>query len=175
MLLVAAGGAVVNVASAAVLARAAGRSLNMRGALLHMVLDAAGSGAAVVAGVAIVVSGANVLDPVASLLRAALVVWSAWRLLTEATRVLMEATPHGIDSREVERFIAADDAVEGVHHLHIWNLASDMPALSAHVVLAGDVSLHEAQLEGDRLRTKVLERFGIEHTTFELECHNCEL
>lgn len=174
MLVVAAGGLGVNVLSATVLSRAAGRSLNMRAALVHMLLDAAGSVVAIVAGVAIVVANTSRLDPAASLAIALLVVWSAWKLLMDATHVLMEGTPRGLDSREVERFISEDAAVEGVHHLHIWNLASDMPALSAHVVLAGDVSLHEAQLEGDRLRTKVLERFGIEHTTFELECHACE-
>jgi cobalt-zinc-cadmium efflux system protein len=174
LLIVACGGLAVNGLSAAMLARAGSHSLNIRGALLHMVLDAAGSMAAIVAGVAIVVAGANWVDPAASIFIAVLVVWSAWRLLTDATQILMEATPRGVDVSEVERFIAADDAVEGVHHLHIWNLASDVPALSAHVVIAGDVSLHQAQMEGDRLRMKVLERFGIGHTTFELECHACD-
>ena len=170
---VAAGGLVVNVGSAYVIARVAGRSINMRGALLHMTLDAAGSMGAIAAGVAVIVAGAAWVDPAASIAIAALVVWSAWKLLTEATHLLMEGTPPGLDAREVERFIASDDAVSDVHHLHVWNIASDMPALSAHVVIAGDPTLHEAQLEGDRIRTKVLERFGIEHTTFELECHAC--
>lgn len=174
LLAVAAGGLVVNVGSAAVLARSAGRSINMRGALLHMVLDAAGSIGAITAGVAIVVAGVTWVDAAASMAIALLVLWSAWKLLRETTHVLMEGTPRGLDAGEVERFIADDPAVQDVHHLHIWNLASDMPALSAHVVITGDMTLHEAQLEGDRLRTKVLERFGIEHTTFELECHACE-
>jgi cobalt-zinc-cadmium efflux system protein len=173
LLVVAAGGLVVNVGSAIVLARAAGRSINMRGALLHMTLDAAGSVGAIAAGAAVVVAGVTWVDPAASIAIAALVVWSAWRLLREATHVLMEGTPRGLDAHEVERFIAADDAVEDVHHVHVWNIASDMPALSAHVVITGDITLHEAQIEGDRIRTKVLERFGIEHTTFELECHAC--
>jgi cobalt-zinc-cadmium efflux system protein len=174
VLLVAALGFVVNAASAVVLDRAAGRSLNMRGAYLHMVLDAAGSVAAIIAGVAIVVWGARWADAAASLAIVLLVIGGAWRLLREATHVLMEGTPRGLDSREIERYIASDEAVEGVHHLHVWNLASDVPALSAHVVIAGERTLHEAQLEGDRLRAGVLERFGIAHTTFELECHSCD-
>lgn len=173
LLVIAAGGLAVNVASAFVLARVAGRSLNMRGALLHMTLDAAGSIAAIAAGIAVIVARVTWVDPAASIAIAALVVWSAWRLLKEATHVLMEGAPRGIDAQEVERFIADDEAVEDVHHVHVWNIASDKAALSAHVVIGGEVTLHEAQVEGDRIRTKVLERFGIEHTTFELECHAC--
>jgi len=171
---VAAIGLIVNIASAVAIARRAGESLNMRGAFLHMSLDAAGSAAAVIAGIGIVVADATWLDPIASIAIAGLVVWSAFSLLRQATRVLMEATPKGLDPDEIERFIADDPAVEGIHHVHVWNLASDVPALSAHVVIGGDVTLHQAQLEGDRIRTKVLDRFGIEHTTFELECHACE-
>jgi cobalt-zinc-cadmium efflux system protein len=174
LILVAAAGLIVNVASAIVIARRAGESLNMRGAFLHMALDAAGSAGALVAGVGVVVADATWLDPFASILIAALVVWSSLTLLRRTTRVLMEGAPRGIDPDEVERFLSDDPAVEGIHHVHVWNLASEVPALSAHVVINGEISLHEAQLEGNRLRAKVLERFGIEHTTFELECHACE-
>jgi cobalt-zinc-cadmium efflux system protein len=103
-----------------------------------------------------------------------LVIGGAWRLLSEATHVLMEAAPKDLDVGEIERFIASDTAVEDVHHVHVWNLASHVPALSAHVVIAGEISLHQAQAEGDRLRAAVLDRYGIEHTTFELECHACD-
>ena len=175
LLIVAVLGLVVNAVSAVVLERQAGHSLNMRGAVLHMTLDAAGSAAAVVAGIGVVVWDARLLDPIASIAITALVLSSAWRLLRDATHVLMEGTPRGLDAAEIERFISDDPAVEGIHHVHVWNLASDMPALSAHVVIAGErTSLHEAQVEGDRIRARVLERFGIEHTTFELECHACE-
>ena len=174
LLAVAAVGFLVNVGSAIVLERVAGRSLNMRAAVIHMTMDAAGSLAAVGAGVAILVADARWVDPLASLAITALVVWSAWKLLRDATHVLMEGTPRGLDAREIERFIAADPVVEDIHHVHVWNIASDVPALSAHVVITGERTLHEAQVEGDRIRALVGERFGIEHTTFELECHACE-
>jgi cobalt-zinc-cadmium efflux system protein len=58
-----------------------------------------------------------------------------------------------------------------VHHLHLWSLASDVPALSAHVVLVGQVSLHEAQVRGDGVKAMLAEQFGIDHATLELECH----
>lgn len=64
--------------------------------------------------------------------------------------------------------------MEAVHHLHLWDLASDVPALSAHVVVRGEVSLHDAQETGDRLKALLDGRFGIEHATLELECHACE-
>ena len=174
LLLVAALGFVVNLVSAVVLERSAGASINMRGAVLHMTLDAAGSVAAIVAGIGVLAWNATWVDPVASLLIVVLVVAGAWRLLREATHVLMEGTPRHLDAREIESFIAADPVVEDVHHVHVWNLASHVPALSAHVVIAGERSLHDAHLVGDRLRAAIEERFGIEHTTFELECHGCE-
>ena len=174
LLVVATLGLVVNVASAILLARAQGQSLNMRGAFVHMTMDAAGSIAAIVAGIAVVVWNADWVDPVASILIAVLVLWSAWGLLRDTAQVLLEGTPRGMNPASVEAALAADAEVEAVHHLHLWNLASDVPALSAHVVLRGEVSLHDAQASGDRLKELLVARFGINHATLELECHPCD-
>jgi cobalt-zinc-cadmium efflux system protein len=174
LLAVASLGLVTNIGSAWLLARVRGRSLNITGAWLHMMADAAGSVGAMAAGVAVLVWGASWVDPVVSIAIAVLVVWSGWGLLRATVHVLLEGTPRGMDAGEVERAMAEDPEVETVHHLHLWNLASDVPALSAHVVLSGDVSLHDAQLRGDRLRAMLTERFGIEHATLELECHECD-
>jgi cobalt-zinc-cadmium efflux system protein len=114
------------------------------------------------------------VDATASIAISLLVVWSAWKLFGEAVQVLLEAAPRGIDAREAERLIADDPAVTGVHHVHVWSLASDVPALSAHVVLGEEISLHDAQLHGDRLKTTLAEHMGIRHATLELECHDCE-
>jgi len=170
---IAGAGLVVNVASAVVLARTAGRSLNVRAALTHMTVDAAGSVAAIAAGVAVLVGHATWFDAVASMGISVLGVWSAWRLLAEAVQVLLEGAPRGIDPAEAERLLAADPAVSDVHHVHVWSLASDVPALSAHVVLGEDVTLHDAQLHGDRLKATLAARMGIHHATLELECHDC--
>ncbi len=166
-------GLLVNLGSVFLLRRAQGSSLNMRAALLHMALDAAGSVAALLAGVGIIVSGADWLDPVASLVIVGLIVWSGARVLVEATHVLLEGAPRGLDVRTVERALVADVAVDSIHHLHLWNLASDVPALSAHIVVGSEKTLHEAQLHSDRLKSMLHERFGIEHATLELECHSC--
>jgi cobalt-zinc-cadmium efflux system protein len=173
VLLIATAGLVVNLGSAAALWRWRGSSLNMRAAFLHMSLDAAGSVGAIGAAVAILLFGADRADPIASLAIAALVLWSAAGLIKQTTRVLLEGAPESIDTAEVEKAIAADPAVEEVHHLHVWNLASDTPALSAHVVVANEERLHEAQLHADRVKAMLRERFGIEHATLELECHRC--
>ncbi|HEX4821848.1 MAG TPA: cation diffusion facilitator family transporter [Acidimicrobiales bacterium] len=175
LLLVAMLGLLVNIGSAVLLARSAGQSLNMRGAFIHMSVDAAGSVAAVIAGVAVIAWDANWVDPAASIVIAVLVLWSAWGLLRDTAQVLLEGTPRGMDPADVEAALATDGAVEAVHHLHLWNLASDVPAMSAHIVLRGDdVTLHEAQASGDRLKALLDDRFGIAHATLELECHPCE-
>lgn len=174
LLVAASAGLVVNVVSALALARVAGKSLNLRGALVHMAADAAGSVAAIAAGVAVVVADATWVDPAASLVIAVLVLWAAWGLLREAAHVILEGTPEGVDLGEVRDAISAAPGITGVHHLHVWSLASDLPALSAHVVIEGEVDLHEAQARGDELRSMLEDRFGVGHATLELECHDCE-
>lgn len=174
LVVVAVAGLTVNLGSAVLLHKNRGNSLNMRGALLHMTLDAVGSVAALSAGIGIVVSGADWLDPLASTAIAFLIVWSAWHLLRETTHVLLEGTPRGLEPARIEAALTEDPAVESIHHLHLWNLASDVPALSAHVVVGSETTLHDAQLRSDRLKSMLRGRFGIEHATLELECHVCE-
>jgi cobalt-zinc-cadmium efflux system protein len=174
LLLVASLGLLVNLGSALVLHRARGRGLNMRGALVHMTVDAAGSLAAIGAGIAVVAFDATWFDAAASIAISVLVVWAAWRLLAESVQVLLEGAPREVDVTEAERLIASDPAVSSVHHVHVWSLASDVPALSAHVVLGEEISLHDAQLHGDRLKAQLAQRMGIHHATLELECHDCE-
>lgn len=173
LMVVALAGLAINVGSAWVLWRRRGSSLNMKAAFTHMALDAIGSVGALAAGAVVVLWGVDRADPLFSIGIAALVLWSAIHLMRETTHVLLEGAPKGIDTKEVEQAIAADPAVEEVHHLHLWNIASDTPALSAHVVVADEKRLHEAQLHADRVKAMLKERFGIEHSTLELECHRC--
>jgi cobalt-zinc-cadmium efflux system protein len=174
LLAVATFGLAVNLSSAWLLRRERGHSLNMQGAYVHMLSDAIGSLAAIAAGVSVFVWDANWVDPAASLVIAGIIVWATWGLLRDSINVLLEATPRGMDHAAVEGALTEQPGVESVHHLHLWNLASDVRALSAHVVLEGPLDLHEAQNRGDGLKEMLSERFGVEHTTLELECHNCE-
>ncbi len=174
VLVVAVMGLAINVGSAVLLARASGRSLNMRGAYAHMLADAAGSVGVIVAAVAVITADANWVDPVASVFIGMLVVVTAWGLLRDTTHVLLEGAPDSINAAEVERWLAVAPGVSSVHHLHLWALTSETAALSAHVVLEGRPSLHQAQARGDVLKDRLADEFAIVHATLELECHQCE-
>ena len=171
VLLIASLGLVVNLGSAWLLHRVGTKSLNVRGAFLHLAADALGSLGAMVAGAVILFWDNRRADPIVSILISGLVVWAGLRLLHETLNILMEGAPSDMDASDVERALVAQPNVRDVHHLHVWDLASDTPALSAHVVLTGEPSMHDAQLEGERIKAMLLSRFGIEHATLELECH----
>jgi cobalt-zinc-cadmium efflux system protein len=173
LLVVATLGLLVNLGSAVLLARYRGHNLNMRGAFLHMAADAAGSVAAMVAGVAVVAWDADWVDPAASIFIAVLVLWAAWGLLAATVQVLLEGTPEGLEPEAISRAITAQPGIDGLHHLHVWSLASDTPALSAHLVVDGEISMHEAQQRGEAVRLLLERDFGIAHATLELECHPC--
>ncbi len=171
--IVAAIGLIINVASAIVLARSARGNLNMRGAYVHMATDALGSGAALVAGIGIVVWSAQWLDPIASIGVGAVTLVAGWRVLRDATHVLLDAAPQHLDTETVNAAILNIAQVTAVHHVHIWTIASDQSALSAHVVLAEELSLHDAQFVGAEIKAQLAHQFDITHTTLELECHDC--
>lgn len=173
MLVIAGVGLAVNLGSVVILARSRGDSLNMRAAYLHMSADAAGSVGVIIAGVAALGSHFWV-DPAVSLLLGLLILYSGGRLLLQATHVLMEGTPRHLDPDEIAAAIAETLGVAGVHHLHVWHLASDTVALSAHIVAAGEVSLQEAQVISNRIRIMVQGRFDIAHTTVEMENEPCD-
>lgn len=174
VLVVAVIGIAINGFSALVLLRSKGRSLNMRAAVMHMVTDAIGLAGTVAAAAAILLWDATWADPAVSLAIALLVVYSGFRLLADTVHVLLEGTPEGMERAHVEATLLAQPGVDAVHHLHLWSLASDVPALSAHVVMDGEVSLHEAQERGDELKHLLAAQYGIVHATLELECHACD-
>jgi cobalt-zinc-cadmium efflux system protein len=165
MMWIAAGGLAVNLVSLRILAGGRGQSLNLQGAWLHVLTDALGSVQAIVAGLLIWRYGWHWVDPLASILIALLVVYSAWSLLNDSVAVLMEGTPAHIDIAEVRSAIAELPGVQSVHDLHVWTITSGLESLSAHVVCS------------ERPRTAVLteiretlaRRFGIEHQTIQLE------
>ncbi len=174
VLVVGALGLLVNAGSAWGIARFAGQSLNLRGAFLHLASDAVGSVGVVIAGAVVLATGAEWVDPVVSILISILVLVAAWHLLRDATRVLLEGVPKGLDVAALEQALVEAEGVEAVHHLHVWSIGSETAALSAHIVLAGEMTLHQAQTRGNSLKANLAEQFGIEHATLELECHTCE-
>ncbi len=166
MLLIATGGLAVNAAALVILNRGRGASLNVRGAWLHVLSDALGSGAAIIAGALVWGFGWHAADPLASLAISVLIVISAWKLLAEATDVLLEGAPRHIDVDRVRDAIVEVPGVLAVHDLHVWTITSGMVALSCHVV-AKDPSHAGALLTS--VGATLEERFGIGHTTIQVE------
>jgi cobalt-zinc-cadmium efflux system protein len=169
VLVVAIAGIAVNLAATSVLAGADRRSLNVEGAFQHVLTDLFAFVATAIAGVVVLATGFSRADGIAALLVAALMIRSGWSLLRDSGRVLLEASPKDLDPDEIGRTLAAQDHVVEVHDLHVWEVTSGMPSLSAHVtVRAGcDTQVHRRKL-ADLLR----ERFGIDHTTLQVEARH---
>ena len=168
-MVVAAGGLVVNLVGLRLLHAGRGESLNVRGAWLHVATDALGSVGAIVGGALVYFFGWRWADPAVSVLIGLLVAYSSWALLREATAVLMESAPGHVDVDRVRDAIAGAPGVVGVHDLHVWGITGNRVALSAHVRVrdAAPAAAHAALLT--ELRTRLRERFGIEHVTVQVE------
>ena len=155
-----------NVAATVVLARGQRQDINLEGVLRHSVADALGSVGVVVAGAVVLLGGSAIADPIVSLLISALILASSWRLIKEPFDVLMEAAPAGIDVEGVGEAICGEAGVRSVHDLHVWTVTSGFGAIAAHVVVAADT---DRDLIRRRLELLLAERFGIEHTTLQME------
>ncbi|HLZ37101.1 MAG TPA: cation diffusion facilitator family transporter, partial [Mycobacteriales bacterium] len=170
MLLVALVGLAANTASLLLLRPGSTESLNLRGAYLEVLGDLLGSAAVVVAALVIRFTGFLRADAVASALIALLILPRTWRLLRDATDVLLEATPKGVDLAEVRDHMMAVPGVLDVHDLHAWTITSGVPVLSVHVVVEG-ASLADAGGGPvlDQLGACLADHFDVEHCTFQLE------
>ena len=166
MAVVAALGLVVNLLAASLLRHGAGESLNVRAAYLEVVSDALSSLAALLAAAIMLLTGWTGADAIASALIALFIVPRTWGLLRQAVNVLLEGTPPHLELGEIEAAMLAVPGVRRVHDLHVWTLTSGREAMSAHVVV-DDVSQSERLL--DHLHALLHARFGIDHTTMQLE------
>jgi cobalt-zinc-cadmium efflux system protein len=164
--LVAVAGVAVNLIVVALLSRARRQSLNVRGAYLHIVTDLAAFVGTGVAALLILLTGWNRLDPIASLFVAGLMFAAAWSLLRESGRIFLEGAPESAPPADVGPAIAAHPGVVETHDLHVWTVTDGFPALSAHVLVQPGADCHRIRLE---LESLLHERFGIDHTTLQVE------
>jgi len=166
LLVVALAGIVVNLVAARVLAGAERRSLNVEGAFQHILTDLAAFIATAVAGVVILATGWVRADGIAALAVAAIMLRSAYGLLKASGRVFLEAAPVGVDVPALGRAMAAQAGVTEVHDLHVWEVTSGFPALSAHVLVGARQNCHDTRRALERL---LHEEFAIEHTTLQVD------
>ena len=175
VILIAALGILVNGGTALLFASGRKGDLNIRGAYLHMAADAAVSLGVVVAGGLILVTDATWLDPLASLIICAVIVWSTWSLLRESVVMSLAAVPAHIDPAAVRRMLLAQPGVDSLHDLHIWAMSTTEIALTVHLVMSsghpGDAALYA-------LAERLEDEFGIAHPTVQVETDrdtHCEL
>ena len=171
MMVVATGGLAINLICAWILRGRHDIDLNIRGAWMHVMGDALGSVAAILAGACMALFGWYQADAAFSVVIGVLIIWGSVRLIRESTNVLLEGTPAHINLAAVEDAILATDGVANVHDLHVWTITSGRDALSAHVIHAQSISQPDLLRE---LRTKLHDRFGVDHLTIQMETPDFE-
>jgi cobalt-zinc-cadmium efflux system protein len=155
-----------NLGATLVLARGEREDINLEGVLRHSAADALGSIGVVLAGAVVLLGGSAIVDPIVSLLISTLILASSWRLIAEPVGVLMEAAPSGFDVDAVGAAICEEEGVLSVHDLHVWTVTAGFGALAAHVVAASEC---DRDLVRRRIELLLHERFGIDHTTLQME------
>ena len=166
VLVVGTAGLLANVAAAVILLRVGGDSLNVRAALLHVLGDLLGSLGVVGAALVIIYTGFERADPLIAIAISVLIMLSAIPILRQATSVLLESAPSGVDTEDVGRAMAQVDGVSQVHDLHIWTITSGFPALTAHVLVPEDEDCHAVRR---RLEHVLHDELEIPHTTLQVD------
>jgi cobalt-zinc-cadmium efflux system protein len=166
VLIVALVGVVVNLVATVVLAGANRDSLNVEGAFQHILTDLAAFVATAIAGAVILLTGFERADGIAALFVAALMLHAAYNLLRESGRVFLEAAPRGLDPQAIGHRMASLDGVTEVHDLHIWEVTSGFPSLSAHVLVGSATDCHDVRRSLERI---LHDDFGIDHTTLQVD------
>jgi len=170
MLVIAFVGLVANVAAILVLGK--GESLNVRSAFLHVLCDTLSSAGIIVGGLVMILTGWYIIDPILSVLIALLILISAYRVTMEAINILLEATPKGIDLRQVVEAVRGVDGVRDIHDVHIWSITSGLHALSAHLLIDDQLTSRSVDIV-ERVQSLLKRDFGIAHTTLQCECEHC--
>ena len=165
-------GVLVNLAATWTLAKANRDSLNVEGSFQHLLTDLYGFIGTAIAAIVILATGFQRADPIVSLLIAALMTRSGVSLVKASARIFMEAAPEDLDPQAIGRALVEQPAVVEVHDLHVWEITSGFPALSAHVLVGGESNCHAARRE---MEAMLHERFALDHTTLQVDHAGGEL
>jgi cobalt-zinc-cadmium efflux system protein len=150
------------------------RDVNIRSTFIHMLGDTLSTAAVIIGGGAILLTGHNWIDPVLSILIAALILWSSMSIVRETLNILLEGTPRGCSLAEVRRSLQAIDGVQDVHDLHVWSLGSQTHALAMHIVI-DDIPPSKSAPILEKVNGTLRQRFRIYHSTIQFECADCEV
>ncbi len=166
MAFIAAAGLLANVVSAWLLHRDHRHDLNVHGAYIHLIADAAGSVGALGAGLIMLGGGSPVADPIASLIIAALIFWGSFGLMRESVEILMEAAPADIDLRDLQEDLIGIPDVRGVHDFHVWRISTGLISLTGHLIVTGEADRDLILMQSQGL---LRSRHGIHHVTLQIE------
>ncbi len=165
IMIVAAIGVVINTFTALLFVKGQKHDLNIRGAFLHMIADAAVSLGVVVSGLLILLTGKYWIDPVTSFVIIIVILWGTWHLFSESVNLALDAVPKHINVEEVRKFLESQPGVESLHDLHIWAISTTQVALTTHLVIPDGSDDNFITF----LREELKQRFKINHTTFQIE------
>jgi cobalt-zinc-cadmium efflux system protein len=171
MMYVAAAGVVMNGLIAALLWKFSG-DVNIRSVFLHMLGDTLSTAAVIVGGFAIVITKQQWIDPLLSLIIAAMILASSWSIVRETLHILLEGTPRSVDLAEIRAAMQGVEGVVNVHDLHVWSLTSQSHALACHVQVV-EMQLAECEQMLERINHLLKDHFGIQHATIQLEVTDC--
>jgi cobalt-zinc-cadmium efflux system protein len=170
--LVAGIGIIINTISALLFFREKDKDLNIKGAYLHLAVDAMVSIGVVIAGLIIYYTGIKWIDPLISLLVMAVIIYSTWGILSESLKLSLDAVPSSIDMEKIKQEVLKIEGVKEIHHVHIWAMSTTKNAMTAHLTLEKDIS--EKQIADIKHKVKhELEHLNIQHTTLETESIDC--
>jgi cobalt-zinc-cadmium efflux system protein len=169
MITIASSGLLANLITARLLFQSRNENLNLRGAFLHVLGDTLGSLAAIVAGIMMMLWQWYLADPIVSTIVGGLVLFSSWELVRESVDVLLEGAPRHLKIPQILNDLSSMHGVLSVHDLHVWSIASEITAMSCHLVLRSTADAGSSLAESSRL---MREKYGIEHTTIQIEIEN---
>jgi cobalt-zinc-cadmium efflux system protein len=174
MLVIAVIGLLSNIIGAGVLMKHRHANLNIHGAFLHIMGDAAVSVGVIIGGIVILQTGWYLIDPLLSILISCVIIYGAWELLKESVNILLESVPSHINIESVAAEIAMVEGVQEAYHIHVWTITSGVYALSAHVLI-DDRLVSGCRNVIDEIESLLSKKFNVFHSTIQIECEKCDM
>jgi cobalt-zinc-cadmium efflux system protein len=164
---------IVNAATAWLVQKGSDHDLNLRSTFVHLMGDVLSTLGAVIAGIIILFTKWNWLDPLVSVLIGGLILWNAWGILRQTIRILLESTPENVDMKNMVNDLLNVEGVRGVHDLHVWSINENLRVLSAHV-MTEDIPISSGITIQRGVNEVLLHKYNIQHATLQLECEGCD-